>query len=391
MVKGNNVRKRLACWKGRPAHRWFGLLAGAVFSLGVAAQDAGPALNPDVPLEYTVKKGDTLWDISSYYLQSPWLWPELWQANPQVENPHLIYPGEVLYLVWVDGRPRLTRDPPGMTGGLVRLSPEARATPLRPAIPTIPLDAIRSFLNGPRVIDIDTYEKAPYIVGFEDQRLLGSSGIEAYLRRVTREEGFRYNLVRLGDTYHDPDTDELLGYEAIPIGRLEIQDFAPVSRGNIQTSFREAREGDRLLRLSAADYVSNFYPHAPEAVVDGQIISVFDGVSHIGQYQIVTLNVGARDGLEPGHILRVIQRGAVVDDPEFDAYNTEVAARRPYDRRPRKAPAGAVLPGKLQLPDRNAGLLMIFKTFKGISYGLIMRATRSIHIRDKVGNPLPTG
>ena len=342
---------------------WVIALTGLLGTAGAWAQDA-PALNPDVALEYTVKKGDTLWDISSYYLQDPWLWPELWNANPQVANPHLIYPGEKLYLVYVDGRPRLQREPPqpAVNERFVRLTPEIRSSTLEPAIPTIPLDAIRGFLNGPRVIDRADYNRAPYVVGFEDQRLLGGESVETFVREAVEEEGYRYNVVRIGQTYRDPDNNALLGYEAVPVGRLEVQSFGEVATARMTESYRETRRADRLLPLSYDRFNPNFYPHAPEQAVSGRIIAVFDGVSEIGQYQIVTLNLGSEDGLEAGHVLDVRQAGELVRDP-------------------------TKLFGRVRLPDQNAGLLMVFKTYENISYGLIMSATRAIHVQDRVTNP----
>ncbi len=343
------------------------LVTGLILTLSgglASAQDSSPAINPDVSLEYTVKKGDTLWDIAEYYLRDPWLWPELWNANPQVANPHLIYPGEILYLVWVDGKPRLQREPP-RRNELVRLSPQARITPLGTPIPTIPIDAIRAFLEGPRVIDKAAYDQAPYIVAFGDQRLLGATDADSYVKNTNPAEGYRYGVIRIGQRYKDPDSGKTLGYEAIPVARADIQDFGEeVAHAVLLESKREVRIEDRLLPISAYNFNSDFYPHAPEETVEGRIIAVFDGVSQIGQYQIVTLNRGSAHGLEDGHVLRVKQAGAKVKDPKSTF-------------------------GKIQLPDVDAGYLMVFKTFEELSYGLIMSATRPIHTLDKVTNPAP--
>ena len=339
----------------------FALLAPAA---AVHAQDA-PELNPDVPLEYVVKRGDTLWDIAEFFLRDPWLWPELWNANPQVENPHLIFPGEVLYLVWVDGRPRLQREPPEPRN-LVRMRPQIRTTPLEAAIPTIPLDDILAFLKGPRVIDADTYEDAPHIVAFGDNRLLGSDHADAYVRHADEANGYQYSVVRKGQTYRDPDSGKLLGYEAIPVATADVLRFEKISHARLSDSNLEVRELDRLMPLAYADFRTDFYPHAPGDDVNGRIIAVYDGVSQIGQYQIVTLNRGSKHGIEAGHVLRVMQAGEKVSDP----------------KRSRLAP-------KVQLPDVDAGHLMVFLTYEELSYGLIMRATRAIHVLDKVVNPVP--
>ncbi len=340
------------------------LLAGSLVQ-GVALAQDGPVLKPDVPLEYTVKKGDTLWAIAEYFLRDPWLWPELWNANPQVANPHLIYPGEKLYLVWVDGRPRLQREPPE-SQRVVRLQPQIRRTPLSAAIPSIPLDEIRAFLKGPRVVEKEAYERAPHIVAFGDQRLLGSSEADAYVRGADAERGFRYSVMRRGQTYINPDDGALLGYEAIPVAQADVQAFGDVAHARLHNSLREVRTMDRLMPLSYSEFHADFFPKAPQSPVAGRIIAVYDGVEQIGQYQIVTLNRGSNHGLEPGHILQVFQAGRKMKDPKSG----------PFARR-------------IRLPEINAGQLMVFKTFETLSYGLILRATRPIHVLDKVSNPVP--
>ncbi len=344
------------------------MLAWGGFSISAPAQaQDGPVLNPDVPLEYVVKSGDTLWGIAEYFLRDPWLWPELWNANPQVSNPHLIFPGEVLYLVWVDGKPRLQRERPRQEpANLVRLRPEVRRTPLEAAIPTIPLDEILAFLKGPRVIDKDDYEDAPHIVAFNDRRLLGSEEADAYVRGSEEADGYAYSVVRLGQKYRDPDDGDVLGYEAIPVASATIESFDKVSHARLTSSDREVRKLDRLFPASYSEFRADFFPSAPDNEINGRIIAVYDGVSQIGQYQIVTLNRGTSHGLQPGHVLRVMQAGRKIKDPKKSALSL-----------------------KIQLPDVDAGHLMVFKTFERLSYGLVMRATRPIHLQDKVVNPVP--
>ncbi len=330
------------------------------------AQD-GPAINPDAPLTYVVKKGDTLWDISGYYLRDPWLWPELWNANEQIENPHLIFPGETLYLVYVDGKPRVQRQPPATIAGggaRDRRSPQVRESALQVAIPTIPINAIRTFLAGPRVIDRDEYNAAPYVVDFVGEHMLGATNVGAYVKRALPENGYDYNLVRIGQKYRDPDSGDVLGYEALAVGKVEINKFDEVSSAQITRSSREVRRGDRLVPPEDDRFEANFFPRAPETAIDGRIIAVYDGVAHIGQFQVVTLNRGADTGLKPGHVLAIFQDGGKVKDP--------------------------VEWGRTRLPDQLAGSVMVFKTYARISYALVMQATRAIHVRDKVRNPSPT-
>lgn len=329
------------------------------------ARDPRPAprLSADVdesePLRYVVKRGDTLWDIADYFLADPWYWPELWYANPDIANPHLIYPGEILELVWVNGRPQLRHAEPRRGE---RLSPEVREQPIDAAIPTIPLDAIRQFLNGPRLVTEEELDEAPYVIHFLDEHLIGGTGDELYVRKADATDGDDYALVRPGQRYIDPDNGELLGYEAIPVGRVTMSAFADVSTGTLQRSFRESLVGDRLLPLTDETLLaSDFYPHAPEQPVDGRLIAVFDGVSEIGQYQIVVLNRGEVDGIERGHVLDILQTGRQARDP---------------------------LTGeRLTLPDLKAGTLMVFDVEQELSFALVMQATRAVHVRDSVRNP----
>jgi len=318
-----------------------------------AGADIG--LREDAPLRYVVKEGDTLWDISAYFLQEPWYWPELWYANPDIANPHLIFPGDVLYLVYVDGRPQLRR------GRGDRLSPRVRELPIADAIPTIPLGAIQQFLNGPRLVTEDELEKAPYIIDFIDQHLVGGAGNLVYVGNIRRAEGADYNLVRPGPAYIDPETNDILGYEAAPIGNVNIREFADISTGVLTRTFREALVGDRLLPLESAPLASNFYPRPPEQEIGGQVISVYGGVSRIGQYQIVTLNRGSDQGLERGHVLDIYQSGRRARDPVTDR--------------------------QVILPEVKAGTLLVFKVEKRVSFGLVMRATRAIHLLDSLRTP----
>lgn len=316
-----------------------------------------PRLRTDAPLRYVVKKGDTLWDIAGYFLKNPWYWPELWYANPQIENPHLIYPGDVLELVWVNGRPRLRR-----IDTVVHLEPRVRELPIQTAIPTIPVEAIRSFLDAPRLVTPAQLQAAPYIVQFVDGHLIGSDGLKIYVRHAQAENGRAYAVVRAGEVYRDPKTGEVLGYEAIPVGTARILDFGPVDTGVLTETAREALTGDRLLPVvDGAKLASDFYPHTPDHPVDGVIISATHGIAQIGQYDIVVLNRGAKQGIERGHVLAVYQTGRHARDP----FTGEMLA----------------------LPPLRAGILLVFKVENRVSYGLVMSAERPIHVGDSVHRP----
>lgn len=315
-------------------------------------------LNPDYPKHYVVKKGDTLWDISGMFLKYPWHWPDIWFANPQIENPHLIYPGDELSLVWRDGRPVLELNRGDRT---VKLSPQMRETMLDQPIPTIPLSAIGPFLSKPKVVGAEVLETAPYVVASADERLISGAGDYIYVRGVMDDEVSDYSVFRGGKVYTDPETDEVLGYEAIYTGDGSIASQGDPAKLNLTYTNREVQIGDRLLESEEDNYDLNFIPRSPETEMNGRIISVFDGVSQVGQYQIVVLNLGERDGIETGHVLSVFQAGETIRDQVTDD---------PKDM--------------VTLPDEHAGEAMIFKTYEKVSYAIVMKATRAIHLLDKV-------
>ena len=337
------------------------LLALLLVAVSGIAQ-AEVQLKADHPEQYTVVKGDTLWDISGRFLREPWKWPELWHANPQVENPHLIYPGDRLSLVYVDGQPRLMLNR-GASRGTIKLSPTVRTTPMAEAIPTIPLQAINSFLLSNRIVDsAEEFNGAPYIVAGNAERVISGSGDRVYGRGVFEDNIPVYGIFRQGKTYIDPETGEFLGINADDVGSAEIVDM----EGDIATMMltrvtQEARIGDRLFASEERAVNSSFMPSEPEEEINGLILDVPRGVTQIGQFDVVTLNKGARDGLKDGNVLAVYKTGETVRD--------------------------RVTGENVKIPDERAGLLMVFRTYEKLSYGLVLQATRSLSVKDKVRNP----
>jgi len=313
-------------------------------------------LNPRHPTRYVVKRGDTLWDISEMFLEDPWYWPEIWYVNPQVANPHLIYPGDVLALVYIDGRPRIILE----QGGATRLSPRVRREPLAEAIPTIPYDRIAAFLGRPRIVDRETAENAPYILTDRREHLVHGSNTEVYVRGSEFDAETIYNILSIGDELKDPDDGDVLGYEAIWVGEGSIVRNGDPATLYISSSAREAINGDKVLPVDE-DFPLFFTPRAPGQDVDGTIISVIDAVSVIGTYHVVAINRGLANGVEPGHVLSVWQSGRQVKD-RFGG-------------------------GKVTLPEEYAGMLMVFRSFDEMSYGIIFRSSSEIRVLDRVRNP----
>lgn len=284
------------------------------------------ALNPDVQAEYVVKRGDTLWDISAYYLQHPWQWPELWQVNPQIENPHLIYPGDVLVLTWVNGRPVLGLRQDSLNR---RMSPRARRSPLDDAIPPIPLEAIAAFLQGPRLVERDEWEAAPYVLAFADDRLLGSLNDVTYARNLADDSERFWQVLHRGQTILDPETDKVLGYEGIPVGALRLFTFDDPAEGMLIDVTREVLRGDRLFLEGAPPLPGTFSPAPPEGDIDARIAAIYDESTQAGQFQIVAINRGSEHGLVPGHVLTLEKKGEKVTDPTKSMFRS-VRARSPY-------------------------------------------------------------
>ena len=321
-----------------------GMIFAALITSSLFAADV--ALNPDHPDRYVVVKGDTLWDISSLFLRDAWLWPEIWYVNPQIANPHLIYPGDILTL------------------GDVKLSPQIRVEDLSAAIPTIPLDAIQQFLTRPLVVDKGELDRAPYIVQNADEHVVAGGGDRSYVRGIEDEEHGLWDVFRAGGPYIDPDSNEILGYEARFVADAAIERFGDPATLLLTETDIEARTGDRLLPAMQVDPVTHFQPHAPDEDIEGRILSVLGGVTQIGQFDVVVISKGSADGMEIGHVMKIFKAGETIRDT--------VSGRR-FD--------------KVKLPDEEAGILMVFRAFDRVSFALVMKASRAIHVHDFVRTP----
>jgi hypothetical protein len=336
------------------------LLLALTLPSAVQAQDSKASVRDDAPQTYVVKKGDTLWGISGMFLEEPWLWPEVWDVNPQIDNPHLIFPGDTLYLSFIDGRPRLS-----LTRGRdVKLVPNMRVTSLDLAIPVIPLDQIGAFLKRHRILAADEINNSAYVVAGGQEHLITANG-DIIFGRGNFPEGERaYGIYRGGDIYRDPLTLEILGYQATDIGNAQALSGLDddVVELEITRVTEEVRISDRLLPLEERILDATFQPRAPsEEIEDGFMIAVDGGVSQIGTTDIVVLNKGAREGMEVGNVLAIYQAGQVVYD--------EVARNN------------------VRLPDVRAGLAMIFEVAEKASYALVLKANRPLKVMDKVKNP----
>ncbi|HCS66031.1 MAG TPA: peptidoglycan-binding protein [Cellvibrio sp.] len=341
--------------------------AASLISFFSWADDA--LLKTGHPDEYTVKKGDTLWDISGTFLNSPWLWPEIWHVNPQIENPHLIFPGDLIKLIYLDGQPRLTLERtlkmvPGATGinGATKLSPSIRVQQTEDAISSIPLDKIDVFLSRSRIVDQGELEAAPYMLAGQQQHVIVGAGDRAYARGQFDANYTNYGIYRKGQVFKDPVTKEFLGIYAQGIGTVSvITREEEIATLDVLRTYEEVRPGDNLLPSEDRSVDSAFFPSAPDSEIEAQIIAVEGGVSQVGKFNVVIINSGEREGLQIGNVLAIYKKGEVVAD--------------------------RVKGGKVALPDERAGLLMVFRTFEKMSFALVLEADRALATNDKVRNP----
>lgn len=345
-------------------------------------------LAPNAPDIYVVKRGDTLWDISRMYLKSPWRWPELWGMNLKaLPNPHLIFPGQTLYLDKSDGYARLRTQP---TGGsdTVRLSPRTRTDSLASlALPTLKTHLIAPFLVEPLVADAATIEQAPRLVATTDQRVLMAAGDRVYARgnpdaplstKPGQPRSFR--VFREAIPLKDPVTGEVLGYEARYLGNAELarsETTEEISDGkgnlkqepvpatvDITSTKEEIRAGDRMLPEPPRTF-KNYIPHEPQTSVNARVVSIYGStpVAVAGQNQVIAINMGTAQGMEPGHVLTLLTQGDRVRDTTAEGKPT------------------------IKLPSEHNGLAMVFLTFERVSYALLLDVRTGVRVGDRLVNP----
>jgi hypothetical protein len=336
-----------------------------------AAVDTRGMVNATAPMHYTVKRGDTLWGIASMYLKDPWLWPEVWVINPQIPNPHLIYPGDQLALAYgADGRPSVRVE----QAGEVRLDPRLRSTPLANAIPTIPYSSISAFLGRPSVISEEDVKHAPYVLGFRDMHQAAGSNQTVYIRNLSAVENSRYAIVHIAGPLRDPDDNKLLGYEAIYTATALVERPGEPTKALLIDPARETLAGDRLLSAENTETPVTFTPHAPASKVRGRIIDRVAGTDLIGLYDVVVLNRGSAQGLDVGAVLAIDMEGDVVPDIYRGGRNIGSTGSITF------AP-------KVKLPNERNGTLLVFKTYQRVSYALVVGADDYIQVGDVVHNP----
>lgn len=323
------------------------------------------ALAPNAPERYTVKSGDTLWDLSGMYLTSPWRWPELWGMNKtQIRNPHLIYPGQTLVLVKDGDRARLqlAEGEPGIG----RLEPRIRdAGSERSAISAIPNNLIAPFLSQPLVLDANGLAASPRIVATQEGRVFVGRGDDVYARGIEDDSVVNYNVYRPLRPLFDPDDKvrkKPIAYEAFYLGTANRVGGGEIAKIRIDSSKQEIGIGDRLLPVERQELVT-YMPKRPESPIDARVIAIYDGVRYAGGGQIITLSRGSEEGVASGDVLQLFRTGETRLD--------RTAAKREF----------------IKLPDEPVGLAFVFRVFPGISYALIQRGTKAVEVGDRASNP----
>ncbi len=330
---------------------------------------------PEHPQTYIVQEGDTLWDISSVFLRDPWYWPEIWFKNPQVQNPHLIYPGDTLAIVYIGGERRvqlLSRGADGSVlaqteGGLkvVKVNPRVRTKSIDATIPAIPIESIRHLLERPQIVDEDTLNNSAYVLSSLDNHLVNSTNDKLYVRKLDTTKGAgRYQIYRPNRALYDPITNELLGHEALYVGESALLLRGDPASVRVTNAVREILRNDRVMPMDNTNFERDFFPRPPSSDVSGEIVALLNSISKSGAFQTIAINLGNRDGLESGNILRILRAGDIVpdateQDPDF----------------------------KVKLPDEKIGMAMVIRSFEKMSYALIMEADMPISVSDYVESP----
>ncbi len=347
--------------------------------------DASPSLKPTAPKDYVVKRGDTLWGIANMFLRSPWVWPEIWYVNPEVKNPHRIYPGDTLRLALAgDGHTelQLVRGPSGRAAmaqpvsdqtvdASSRLEPLLRSSALDAPIETIPYSQISIFMSHPSVLTRDQIQASAYIVALAENHDVAGTGHELFVRKVEAPTGSRFSVMHIDEPLKDPENGRDLGYVAIYTGSAQITRSGKIAEAVLTNSSRETLQGDLLIPEEQTP-TTDFVPHSAPRAVAGQVIDVIDNVQTAGQYQVVAVNRGSEDGLDRGTVLTVDQSAEQVADMCASINGNSACPHRHEE---------------VMLPTDPAGSLLIFRSFPHMSYALILADVVPVQVGDRVRSP----
>ena len=336
-----------------------------------------PALKAGAPQVYVVKKGDTLWDISKRFLKNPVRWPEIWASNKHVKNPHWIFPGDRLLMCTYNGKPIIGKDEGDGCEGIIRrytggtgtkLQPQVRVESLNNAIPVIPLEYIKHWLERSTIVAPESIQGTPYILGTADQRVLAAKGQTVYARGNGLEVGQRYAVYREGEPYMFTDANGKkynAGLELIQVASgVAVRGENDITSLELTDTYNaEVRRGDRVLPEYDPMLPTLFYPtNAEEVVAGGQVVRVMGSIGTAAKHSVVTIDRGSLQGVQVGHVLTVNQKGEVVTDPKTKE--------------------------RVQLPGQRIGNIMVFKSFENLSYAYVLDSELPIKVGAGIQPPL---
>ncbi len=376
-------------------------------------------LREDHPREYVVQEGDTLWDIAGRFLTRPWQWPAIWQANPQIDDPHLIFPGDVISLVFIDGEPRLVAGPVDeeavVDDSIRRLSPRIRREPLVGPVSTIPLDAIEPFLRFPRVVSEEEFERLPYVIANREQRVFSGTGDRTYVRGMDDARvGDQVVVARLTYQFEDRSQENgtnqlrrnrmrqpgqvpawerpagpiwrsisegidgvgypIIGYELWEAARGEVVRTGDPTIIQLTSGRREVMEGDLVVPVDTYVPEANFFPQAMDQIPENaRVLAITEAQYGVGHFQIAAISVGSSDGVEPGHTFSAFRPGQRIRDQRYSLMS-RAAFREPEKR-------------YVDLPDEYAGTIMVFRTFDRVSYAIVLDGMNAVRNNDILRHP----
>ncbi len=334
------------------------------------ANNPAPTIKADAPNRYIVKKGDTLWDISGRYLESPWRWKEIWATNKQIKNPNLIYPNDILILCVIQGQTLVGIDTgegcagieKQLTGNVVSA---VTVTSVANSIPAIPLTAIQHWLDRSTIVRPEDFNSTPYILASKNRNLITASGDKVYAKGVPLIVGQRYGVYREGEKYVEPKTQKVIGLEVVQVASGMVTDVAENGVSSLQLSEsygKEVREGDRVFVELNNVIPPVFYPAPAQVSRGGMIVRVMDSITSAARGSVVAINLGTAQGAKPGDVLTVYQKGPLVRDT-IDNDNS------------------------VRLPSEESGMVMVFNSFDDISYAYVLSSELPLNVGDQLLPP----
>jgi hypothetical protein len=357
----------------------------SLFAFSVFAETL--ELREDAPQEYVVKKGDTLWDLASLYLNDPWLWPRLWQMNPQVENPNLIYPGDTIRLMYTpEGEPVLV-----MGKKVLKLSPQKRISRKKSeAIPVLPLNKIAPYLSYEQALDEEVIESLPYVLGADRSIKRALPGDLLYVKGDLKSNR-KFAIYRKGKEYIDPETEDSLGYEAVLVGVADLLNSGNPAEGvpakvRIATAKQEVRASDVLMPIREGQDLPAFFKMRPlENQLEGSIIATPTNVAGVSKYEVVVINKGFINDVAPGHIMDISRKSpAVVDQGLGPKYQDEATRYEKFVGNVKNLFQSESDKGVYDMPYESVGQVMLFKVYERVSYGIVTRNTEAIQVGDRI-------